>query len=147
MEEEKRAEEPAFKPKGGRPKKETDERKEVWFSIRMTTAAKQAFTEEAEQAGYEKATDYARKKLFAKETDSLHNPKALLLTIGNLNTEIHKVGVNINQIAKYVNYLEKNKRVDDKFMNDYNTHFKKMLDLQSEFLVAIRAYLRSNKKQ
>ena len=141
-----KGEEKVWNPKGGRPKKEGNDKKDGWINIRVTADEKEGFNKEAERAGYKRATDYARKKLFANENESLYNPRPLLLAINKLSGEINKIGVNINQIAKYVNYLDKNNVIDPKFLADYNIHFRKMMELKSEFLVAIRAYLRSNKK-
>ncbi|WP_181308834.1 plasmid mobilization relaxosome protein MobC [Rufibacter sp. XAAS-G3-1] len=142
-----KSEKKEWNPKGGRPKKEAKEKKDFRITLRFTDDEFKELEKRLKDSGYDEMSTYARLKLLSTESNAVHNPRPLLLAISKLNSEIHKVGVNINQIAKYVNYLDRNKMIDPKLLGDYNTHFKRMMDLQSEFLLAIRTYLRSNKKK
>ncbi|QNF31342.1 plasmid mobilization relaxosome protein MobC (plasmid) [Adhaeribacter swui] len=130
--------------KGGRPKKEAKERKDWRLNLCFTEDEYKALAAEMEQAGYQdKLGIYAKTKLLTKQGTVPHNPKVLFAALNKLSPELKKVGANINQIARYVNYLDKNNMVDPKFMIEYNEHFKRMAEVQHEYALAIKAYLRS----
>lgn len=141
------AEDKAWNPKGGRPKKEEKDLRNKPIKIKLTQGEKTALYKESEQLGWKQPYVYFRNKLLSKEGGPGHNPKVLFKAIDKLNPQLNKVGTNINQIARYINYLDKNKMIDQKIIAEYNQHFKSMIEVQQEYTAAMRAYLRSITKQ
>ena len=125
----------AWNPKGGRPKKAEKDLRNKPVKIKLTEGEKTSLYKECEKLGWKQPHVYFRNKLLSKAAGPGYNPQELFKTLD-------KVGVNINQIAKYINYLDKNNMVDQKFMPEYNQHFKRMIEVQSEYTVAIKAFLR-----
>jgi len=134
-----------WNPKGGRPKKVAKELKNKRVNLCFTEDEFKNLQDEAIKAGYksEQVAIYAKTKLLPKEGAILYNPKALFTSLNKLGPELKKVGNNINQIARYVNYLDKNNMIDANFIAEYNQYFKKMAEVEHEYSVAIKAYLRS----
>lgn len=143
MEEEKEGSKGAWNPRGGRPKKDEAELKSEWLHIRLTKTEKQALEDEMTEAGYKKINQYAKSKVLSKGSSVSHNPKILFAKLNDLSPQLKKVGTNINQIAKYVNYLDANDIIDPKFIAEYNAAFKEMAEVQRQYAIAIKAYLRS----
>jgi len=135
--------------KGGRPKKEPKDKKDNRLNLCFTEAEMKSLREEMEAAGYpdSKLGVYAKSKLLAKDGAGVkYNPKVLFEVLNKLSPQLKKVATNINQVARYINYLDKNNMVDQKFMADYNINFQKMAEVQREYANAIKAYLRSYNK-
>jgi len=133
----------AWNPKGGRPKKSDKERRDKTVLIKFTEDEKSQIYKESEDLGWKQPLVYFRNKLLSKNSSAGHNPQSLFKALNKLNPELNRVGNNINQIAKYVNYLDKNNMVDQKFIAEYNTYFKQMLEVQQEYTLVIKAYLRT----
>ncbi|MDH6358937.1 plasmid mobilization relaxosome protein MobC [Parabacteroides sp. PF5-9] len=55
---------------------------------------------------------YLRTLIFSQEK-SIVDPKTVLQSVKLLTTEINKLGTNVNQIAKFMNYVEKNNLISD----------------------------------
>jgi len=134
-----------WNPKGGRPKKVAKELKNKRVNLCFTEEEFKNLQEETIKAGYkpEHLALYAKAKLLPKEGAVIYNPKALFASLNKLGPELKKVGNNINRVAKYVNYLDKNNMIDAKFIGEYNQYFKKMAEVEQEYARAIKAYLRS----
>lgn len=129
---------------GGRPRKEPKERKDWRLNLCFTEEEYNALSREMEDAGYkDKLGLYAKSKLLNQQGTVPHNPKVLFAALNKLSPELKKVGANINQIARYVNYLDKNNMVNPAFILEYNQHFKRMAEVQHEYALAIKAYLRA----
>jgi hypothetical protein len=135
----------AWAPRGGRPKKEAKERKSRRLNLCLTEDEFTRLQEEAIEAGYkvEHLALYAKVKLLPKDGVIFYNPKPLFNALDKLTPELKKVGTNINYVAKYVNYLDKNGMTDANFIAEYNQHFRRMAEVQHEYSLAIKAYLRS----
>ena len=140
---EKEEDQKTWNPKGGRPRKDQKELRNKQVIIKFTETEKTALYKESKDLGWKQPLVYFRKKLLAKEGRVSHNPQELFKALNKLNPELNKVGHNINQIARYVNYLDKNNMVDQRFLAEYNQCFKKMTEVQQEYTLAIRAYLRA----
>lgn len=132
-----------WNPKGGRPKKDLKEVRNSQVIIRFKEGEKGDLYKEAEERGWSQPLVYFRNKLLSKDGGPGYNPQELFKALNKLNPELKKVGRNINQIAKYVNHLDKNGMVDQKFIAEYNAHFKRMIEVQREYAQAIRAYLKT----
>ncbi|PSR51934.1 hypothetical protein AHMF7605_28920 [Adhaeribacter arboris] len=136
-----------WNPKGGRPKKSDKERRDKPVLIKFTEDERNQLYKESEDLGWKQPLVYFRNKLLSKTNSTNHNPQSLFKALNRLNPELNKVGNNINQIARYVNYLDKNNMVDQKFIAEYSTCFKEMIEVQKEYTLAIKAYLRSVSKK
>jgi hypothetical protein len=132
-----------WNPKGGRPKKDEKDLRNKSVKIKLTETEKTDLYKEAGEKGWKQPLVYFRNKLLSKGGGSGYNPQELFKALNELNPELKKVGRNINQVAKYVNYLDKNGMVDQKLISEYNTHFEKMIAVQREYALAIRAYLKT----
>lgn len=136
-----------WNPKGGRPKKEAKELKDKRLNLCFTEDEFKAMQDEMENAGYKYLGVYAKSKLLSSNEGTVqYNPKVLFNVLNELSPELKKVGTNIDQIARYVNYLDKNNMVDQKFMAEFNLCFKRMAEVQHEYVIAIKAYLRTLSK-
>jgi len=131
--------------KGGRPKKKAKELKNKRLNLCFTEDEFRALQDEATTAGYkpDHLAIYVKTKLLSENSAVLHNPKMLFGALDKLGQELKKVGNNINQVARYVNYLDRNNMIDPNFIGEYNQHFKRMSEVQHEYALAIKAYLRS----
>ncbi|RDV11880.1 plasmid mobilization relaxosome protein MobC [Pontibacter diazotrophicus] len=132
-----------WKSKGGRPKLSAGERRDFMLRIRLTEQERKDLAELASEAGYNDVSVYARNKLFAPAHTPIHNPKQLFRAIDKTGAALKRVGTNINQIARYVHYLEKNNMVEGKVIAEYNQHFQEFLQVEEEYVKAIRTYLRT----
>lgn len=133
----------SWNPKGGRPKKQVRDLKAKRLNLCFTEEEFNALKAEMQAAGYNILGVYAKSKLLSRQGAVPHNPKQLFNVLDKLSPELKRIGVNINQIARYVNYLDSNNMIKADFIAEYNANFKKMAEVQHEYAVAIRAYLRS----
>ena len=113
------------------------------FRLRLTEQERKDLAAQSSEAGYKDVSVYVRKKLFASSDTPIHNPKKLFRAMDQMSGALKKVGTNINQIARYVHYLEQNNMVEPKVMAEYNRHFREFLDVEQGYVKAIRAYLRT----
>ncbi|MHA6250055.1 plasmid mobilization protein [Pontibacter sp. CAU 1760] len=134
---------PAWKSKGGRPPMRAAEKRRKSASIRLTEDERTNLEQWAANAGYKDLSEYMRARLLSENNAPLYNPKKLFRAIDQTGGALKKVGTNINQIAKYVHYLEKNNMVAGEVIAEYNQHFQKFLQVEEEYVKAIRSYLRT----
>jgi len=113
--------------------------------LRLTEKERQDLAGLASEAGYKDVSAYARKRLLTPGEAPAHNPKDLFHAIDKTGTDLKKIGTNINQFTRYVNYLEKNNMVEPKAIGEFNRHFREFLDVEQTYVKAIRAYLRSTR--
>ena len=136
---------PEWKPKGGRPKLAAGEKRGVLFNIRLTAQERKDLGRLATEAGYKDAAAYARKRLLTSGEAASFNPKPLFRAIDKTGAELKKIGNNMNQIARYVHYLDQNNMVSEKVITEYNRHFQEMIRVEDAYVKAIRAYLRTTR--
>ncbi len=111
--------------------------------LRLTEKERGQLAEQVREAGYKDQSEYLRKKIFAPGDATVHNPKKLFRALDKTGGELKRIGNNINQIAKYINYLEKNNMVEGRVIDEYNRHFGEFLQVEDKYVKAIRAYLRT----
>lgn len=75
------------------------------FEIRLTNGEWNQLYNEAEQNGHS-PTHYARLRLFRNSEASVINAVEYLKALQEKNRELNAIGKNINQIARYANYLQ-----------------------------------------
>jgi hypothetical protein len=131
-----------WKPRGGRPKLASQERRDQVYNIRLTEGERKELHRLAAEAGYSDVSVYARKRLLASGDAVSFNPKPLFRAIDKTGAELKRIGNNINQLTKYVHYLEKNHIAEGKVMEEYNRHFEEFIQVEDAYVRAIRAFLR-----
>ena len=131
-----------WNPKGGRPKLSQEERRDSVYKLRLTDKERADLEQQASEAGFKDVSVYVRKKLFSAGNAPAYNPKALFKAIDKTGVALKKIGTNINQIARYVHYLEQHNMVEGKVMAEYNQHFEELLKVEDKYVKAIRAFLR-----
>ncbi|GAB3834638.1 plasmid mobilization protein [Pontibacter rugosus] len=109
----------------------------------LTKKEREQLAEQVREAGYKDQTEYLRKKVFASGDTPVHNPKKLFRALDKTGGELNRIGNNINQVAKYIHYLEKNNMVEARVISEYNRYFQEFLQVEVEYVKAIRAYLRT----
>ncbi len=112
-------------------------------SMRLTEDERGTLERRAEAAGYKDLSEYMRVRLLSEDNAPTHNPKQLFRALDKTGGELKRIGNNINQVARYVHYLEKNNMVEGKVIALYNQHFQEFLQVEKEYVKAIRAYLRT----
>lgn len=133
----------SWNPKGGRPKLAEGDKRSYVVKLRLTEKERGQLAEQVREAGYKDQTEYVRKKVFASGDTPTHNPKQLFRALDKTGGELKRIGNNINQVARYVHYLEKHNMVEGKVIALYNQHFQEFLQVEKEYVKAIRAYLRT----
>jgi hypothetical protein len=133
----------AWKPKGGRPRMMAEEKRLKTASMRLTEDERTSLEKRATDAGYKDLSEYMRVRLLSEDSAPVHNPKQLFRALDKTGGELKRIGNNINQVARYVHYLEQNNMVEGKVIAQYNQHFQEFLQVEKEYVKAIRAYLRT----
>lgn len=112
-------------------------------SMRLTEDERKALEQRATAAGYKDLSEYMRVRLLSEDSAPTHNPKQLFRALDKTGGELKRIGNNINQLARYAHYLEKNNMVEGKVLDEYNRHFQEFLQVENAYVKAIRAYLRT----
>ncbi|GHA81666.1 plasmid mobilization protein [Pontibacter akesuensis] len=141
---EKEPEKQDWKPRGGRPKKRAEDRRNSVLKLYLTTKERSDLEAKAISSGYTDLSAYLRLRLFSEEGAG-HNPKELFHAIDKTGAALKKVGTNLNQVVRYMHYLEKNNMVSEQTIAEYNQHFRKMIEVEEEYVKAIRAFLRTTR--
>ncbi len=84
--------------------------------IRLTKREKEQLTERCQKEGYLNLSDFGRAKLLRKrEIRRIEASKEFSELMGQMDFELNKIGVNLNQIAKKLNtYLGNQLDLEDK---------------------------------
>lgn len=135
----------SWRPRGGRPKSTDKEIRDKVYKIRFSEQERQRLDKLAADAGYTDLSIYVRKKLFSEDNTSVHNPKELFHAIDKTGAALKKIGANINQVVRHVNYLQKNNLAKESVLADFNKHFQAFIQVEDEYVKAIRAYLRTKR--
>ncbi|GAB3832343.1 plasmid mobilization protein [Pontibacter rugosus] len=133
-----------WKPRGGRPKVRAEDRRENLLKVRLTNKERSDLEAKAGAAGYTDLSAYIRLRLFS-EQGAGHNPKELFHAIDKTGAALKKVGTNLNQVVRYLHYLEKNNMVSEQTIAEYNQHFRMLIEVEEEYVKAIRAFLRTTR--
>ena len=120
-----------------------EEKRRKTASIRLTDEERTLLEQRTAAAGYNDLSEYMRVRLLSEDNAPIHNPKQLFRALDKTGGELKRIGNNINQIAKYINYLEKNNMVEGRVIAEFNQHFQELLQVEKEYVKAIRAYLRT----
>ncbi|MDH6305748.1 hypothetical protein M2459_002496 [Parabacteroides sp. PF5-5] len=79
--------------------------KDKWIHVRLTENEYRKLQNQSKP--FSSMSAYIRVLLFSKDK-VIVDPKSILLAVKELSNEINRVGGNINQIAKFMNFAEKN---------------------------------------
>jgi hypothetical protein len=87
-----------------RPETPEDKKLEEGIRIRMTRKEKELLTERCRKEGYQTISDFGRAKLLRKrEIRKIEASKEFSELMVQMDFELNKIGVNLNQIAKKLN--------------------------------------------
>jgi len=117
-----------------RPPTPKDKKLGEGIRIRLTNLEKGLLTERCRKEGYSSLSDFGRAKLLRKrEIRRIEASKEFSVLMGQMDFELNKIGVNLNQIAKKLNtYLGYQLDSEDKrtLNNSYETLKKCFVLLQ-----------------
>ena len=117
-----------------RPETPEDKKLGEGIRIRLTRKEKELLTERCREEGYRTISDFGRAKLLRKrEIRKIEASKEFSELMGQMDFELNKIGINLNQIAKKLNtYLGYQLDSEDKrtLNNSYETLKKCFLLLQ-----------------
>ena len=117
-----------------RPETPEDKKLGEGIRIRLTRKEKELLTERCREEGYRTISDFGRAKLLRKrEIRRIEASKEFSELMGQMDFELNKIGINLNQIAKKLNtYLGYQLDSEDKrtLNNSYETLKKCFLLLQ-----------------
>jgi hypothetical protein len=108
-----------------RPQTPVDKKLDEGIRIRLTNREKKLLAERCRKEGYSNLSDFGRAKLLRKrEIRRIEASKEFSELMGQMDFELNKIGVNLNQIAKKLNtYLGYQLDSEDKrtLNNSYET--------------------------
>jgi hypothetical protein len=117
-----------------RPETPEDKKLGEGIRIRLTRIEKELLTERCRKEGYRTISDFGRAKLLRKrEIRKIEASKEFSELMGQMDFELNKIGINLNQIAKKLNtYLGYQLDSEDKrtMNNSYETLKKCFVLLQ-----------------
>ena len=117
-----------------RPKTPDSDRLEAGIHIRLTALEKKLLSDRSKREGYLTLSDFGRAKLLRKrEIRRIEASQEFSELMSQMDFELNKIGVNLNQIAKKLNtYLGYQLYSQDKRIlnNSYETHKKCFVLLQ-----------------
>lgn len=117
-----------------RPETPEDKKLGEGIRIRLTRIEKELLTERCRKEGYRTISDFGRAKLLRKrEIRRIEASKEFSELMGQMDFELNRIGVNLNQIAKKLNtYLGYQLDSEDKrtLNNSYDTLKKCFVLLQ-----------------
>jgi hypothetical protein len=120
-----------------RPPTPKDKKLGEGIRIRLTRKEKELLAERCRKEGYSNLSDFGRAKLLRKrEIRRIEASKEFSELIGQMDFELNKIGVNLNQIAKKLNtYLGYQLDSQDKrtLNNSYET-LKKCFTLLQKYM-------------
>jgi hypothetical protein len=125
---------------GGRPKM-TEGKRTKKIDVRFTEDEYRIAEQLEETLGISK-TELVRMRLLENAPAVIINAKALITAIDAIGTELGRCGNNINQFAKYVNILQKRKRIDPDVVERFNLLFADYLSKQEKLQIALRSVIR-----
>ena len=85
-----------------------------------------------QEAGYSSRSEYMRDLALNSLNKSYHPDRLLVVnSINDVSKEINKIGVNINQIARYANEYNKMNVSDPKLIESYNEILQEYIDIKN----------------
>ena len=110
--------------------KESREKKTRRIHMVVTESEYKQFLEYAQE--HKNISDYIRECCLVKNKKSFEKTKEVKKLLKNLSFEMNAVGTNINQIARYTNFLLENKITFDS-INRFNTAILQYTAIQIRF--------------
>jgi mobilization protein NikA len=125
---------------GGRPK--LAEGKRIRKIDARFTEDEYKLIEELEKTLGIRKTSLVRMRLLENAPNVIINAKELITAIDAIGTELGRCGNNINQFARYVNVLQKQRRSDPHAIAEFNQLFADYLAKQAGLWIALRQVIR-----
>lgn len=123
------------------------ERREHFVMLSFADGEMKQIQDEMKNAGFEKPAIYLRKKLVAREDRLIYNPREALDALGVIGKEVGAIGKNINQLARYANYLKLNGMMKPEVMEEYNAQLRKLTEIELQMQKVVRGFFREGKKK
>lgn len=98
--------------------------KDKWIHLRLTEKEYKKLQNQSKP--FSSMSACVRVLLFSKDK-VIVDPKSVLLTVKELSGEINKVGGNVNQIAKFMNFAEKNGLLSDEIVENLSQQISKLI--------------------
>jgi hypothetical protein len=120
-----------------RPPTPKDKKLGEGIRVRLTNREKELLTERCRKEGYSNLSDFGRAKLLRKrEIRRIEASKEFSELMGQMDFELNKIGVNLNQIAKKLNtYLGYQLDTEDKrTLNNSYEMLKKCFVLLQKYM-------------
>ena len=130
---------------GGRPPLPGKEKRSKLIILRLTEAEHEKLMAEMEEANFKKLAVYVRKKLTKREDQLVFNPRKTIDVLNVVGREVGAIGKNINQIARYTNYLSKNNMAKPQIMDEYNELLRRLTELELKTYKAVRGFFREGR--
>jgi len=111
------------------------------FEIRLTAEEFNRLKSEAEEYGHS-PTQYVRKRIFKREV-AVINAVEFLSQYRERNRQLNKIGNNINQLARYANYVENSGKVSPAIIEELNSCLREFVRCQRETADLNRRILKS----
>jgi predicted DNA binding CopG/RHH family protein len=100
------------------------------FEFRLTESELLELKEKAANVGLN-TSEYARKKIMDTK-GAVFNPRDLIDHFFQYTGAVNKIGVNINQVTHYLNYLKVQGKGTEKELIEFNRLFHRYLQLMTE---------------
>jgi len=126
---------------------EPKEKRTHLVKLRFTPPEYEKLLAEMKEANYKEVAVYLRKKLTLREDKLIYNPREALNALEVLGTEVMAIGKNINQIARYVNYLKANNSIKPHVLEQYTVQLKALTELELSMQKTVRGFFREGSKK
>lgn len=126
---------------GGRPKM-ADGKRDKKITARFTADEYKTIAQLETTLGVSK-TDLVRMRLLENAPAVIINAKELITAIDEIGTELGRCGNNINQLAKYANILQKQRKSNPQVMKQFNTLLTGYLERQEQLEISLRQLIRA----
>ena len=88
-------------------------------------------------------TDLVRMRLLENAPAVIMNAKELITAIDSIGTELARCGNNINQLAKYANILQKQRKANPQVIGQFNELLFGYLEKQEQLEISLRHVIRA----
>ena len=88
-------------------------------------------------------TDLVRMRLLENAPAVILNAKELITAIDEIGTELGRCGNNINQLAKYANILQKQRKANPQVIGQFNELLFGYLENQEQLEISLRHVIRA----
>ena len=130
--------------KGGRKKLQPNQRRTIKLQVHVTNQEFDQIESRFHVSGERYLSDYLRILILdERKSVSIINKKDLIKQLDRIGVQIHRIGNNINQIAKYANIQLKSGKIDQRTLDNFNFQMEQYLKEKQNLVKAYRALTRN----